>query len=86
MPTPSEPDTEQLLDAAAGTDATVRVWDTATGQPVLTYRGHTDAVLGVAYSPDGQSLASASLDLAVKVWDAAPLPDAPAWTATDPGK
>ena len=37
----------------------------------LTYAGHSDAVSGVAWSPNGQRIASASSDGTVQVWDAA---------------
>ena len=37
----------------------------------FTYTGHSDAVSGVAWSPDGQRIASASSDGTVQVWNAA---------------
>jgi eukaryotic-like serine/threonine-protein kinase len=36
-----------------------------------TLRGHTSSVRGVAYSPDGHTLASGSMDSMVKLWDTA---------------
>jgi WD40 repeat protein len=39
-------------------------------QSRLTLRGHNDSVLGVAWSPDGGKLATASGDRTAKVWDA----------------
>ena len=38
----------------------VRIWDAATGQVLRTLRGHTQNVMGVAFSPDGLTLASVS--------------------------
>ena len=36
---------------------------------VRTLKGHTRAVLSVAWSPDGQKIASASSDHRIKIWD-----------------
>jgi eukaryotic-like serine/threonine-protein kinase len=39
------------------------------GTTILTYSGHTDAVKGVSWSPDGKLIASGSLDRTVRVWN-----------------
>jgi WD40 repeat protein len=50
----------------------VKVWDAETGRELLTLQGHTSDVWSVAFSPDGQRLASGgSFDpTGVRVWDA----------------
>jgi WD40 repeat protein len=50
------------------TDKTVRVYDPNSGAHVATLTGHTDWVYGVALTPDGAMLASASADGTVKLW------------------
>jgi WD40 repeat protein/tetratricopeptide (TPR) repeat protein/tRNA A-37 threonylcarbamoyl transferase component Bud32 len=47
----------------------VQVWEAATGKLVRTLAGHTGLVVGFAYSPDGQLIASASYDATVKLWE-----------------
>jgi WD40 repeat protein len=57
------------LLASAGDDRTVRLWDTATGQPDgQPILAHEDIIWQVAFSPDGQTLATASEDGTVKLW------------------
>jgi WD40 repeat protein len=49
----------------------IKVWDAETGRELLTLQGHTSDVWNVAFSPDGQRLASGSpFDPTVRVWDA----------------
>jgi len=59
------------LVASASDDATVRLWDAATGAARRTLEGHSDWVSAVAFSPDGKLVASASYDKTVRLWDAA---------------
>ncbi|MGH7255934.1 MAG: WD40 repeat domain-containing protein, partial [Nitrospirales bacterium] len=43
-------------------------WKTATRE-VRTFRGHSHGVWAVAYSPDGQTLASGGVDRHLRIWD-----------------
>ncbi|MGH3866795.1 MAG: caspase, EACC1-associated type [Pseudonocardiaceae bacterium] len=57
------------LLAIASTDMTVRLWDTATGQPVGQSVTEQSQVSWVAFNPDGRVLATASSDMTVRLWD-----------------
>ncbi|MFG3280852.1 helix-turn-helix domain-containing protein [Streptomyces sp. NPDC048111] len=57
--------------ASAGSDATVRLWDTASHRGTATLTGHTGAVTSLAYSADGRRLATAGADGTVRLWDTA---------------
>src|SRR5262249_40426831 len=73
------PDGERL--ASSSEDETAKVWDARTGQQLLSLMGHTgqplpspaghtSALWGVIFSPDGRWLVAASRDQTAKVWDA----------------
>ncbi|MFD5574385.1 nSTAND1 domain-containing NTPase [Streptomyces cadmiisoli] len=55
---------------AVATEATIGMWDTATGRNLGTLRVPDGSVRGMAFSPDGRTVAAAS-PRAVRVWDVA---------------
>jgi WD40 repeat protein len=50
-------------------DRVIKRWDFVTGECLRTYSGHTNWVWSIAYTLDGRSIASASEDGTIKIWD-----------------
>jgi WD40 repeat protein/serine/threonine protein kinase len=58
------------LLASAGMEATVKVWEAATGREAAVLRGHAGPVAGVTFCGSGL-VVTAGFDQTVRVWDAA---------------
>jgi WD40 repeat protein len=60
--------------ATAAGDGSAKLWDisdvrSGSLNELASLRGHSAAVLDVAFNPDGSQLATAALDETVKIWD-----------------
>ena len=55
--------------ASGGADATLRLWDVATGSLTQTIKAHELEVSSVAISTDGSKVMTGSYDRMVKLWD-----------------
>jgi WD40 repeat protein len=56
--------------ASGGADATVRLWEVASGKQKYIYRGHRASVNSLVWSPDSQRIASGASDTTVQILDA----------------
>ena len=49
----------------------LKSYEVTTGKERVSFRGHIGVVKGLAYSPDGKTLASGGTDRTLRTWDAA---------------
>ncbi len=62
------PNSKILISGSA--DSTIKIWCLATGELLNTLTGHETAIISLAISPDGQTLASSSNN-DIKLWNLA---------------
>ncbi len=62
-------DSRTLASTGWHEDKTIRLWDVLTGSHKLTLTGHTGRITKLAFSRDGKTLASASRDGTILLWE-----------------
>ncbi|KAI8835163.1 putative platelet-activating factor acetylhydrolase isoform 1B alpha subunit [Chytriomyces cf. hyalinus JEL632] len=64
----SEPAVAQFL-ASGSRDNSVKIWNTETGNCVMTLKGHDNWVRSIAFHPNGKYLFTTGDDKTLRIWD-----------------
>ena len=54
---------------SAASDCTLKLWDTASGRELQTFKGHEDSVWNVRLTSHGRHAVSTSFDRTSRLWD-----------------
>jgi WD40 repeat protein len=65
----SPSDNRVAVGEVSGSPQAITLVDSATGDVVSTLTGHDSGVNALAFSPDGQTLATAGVDRTIKIWN-----------------
>lgn len=49
-------------------DKQVKLWDVSQGELIRSFEGHTEGVSDIAWSTNGEFIASASDDKTIRIW------------------
>ena len=53
----------------ASADKTARLWSIETGLQLRVFKGHTDELMTVTFSPNGETILTGSKDTTARLWD-----------------